>query len=28
LRDLWGAYYQLRYLSLYDFEKNEKISYK
>lgn len=28
LRDLWGAYYQLRFLSLYDFEKNEKISYK
>lgn len=28
LRDLWGAYYQLRYLSLYDFENNEKISYK
>ena len=28
LRDFWGAYYQLRYLSLYDFEKNEKINYK
>jgi outer membrane protein TolC len=28
LRDLWGAYYQLRYLSLYDFEKNEKITYR
>jgi outer membrane protein len=28
LRDFWGAYYQLRYLSLYDFEKNEKIIYK
>jgi outer membrane protein len=28
LRDFWGAYYQLRYLSLYDFEKNVKISYK
>jgi outer membrane protein len=28
LRDSWGAYYQLRYLSLYDFEKNEKITYK
>jgi outer membrane protein len=28
LRDFWGAYYQLRYLSLYDFEKNEKIVYK
>jgi outer membrane protein len=27
LRDFWGAYYQLRYLSLYDFEKNEKITY-
>ncbi|MES2891183.1 MAG: TolC family protein [Bacteroidota bacterium] len=25
LRDFWGAYYQLRYLSLYDFEKDEKI---
>ena len=25
LRDFWGAYYQLRYLSLYDFEKNGKI---
>ncbi|SDM62793.1 Outer membrane protein TolC [Pedobacter antarcticus] len=28
LRDFWEAYYQLRYLSLYDFEKNEKIIYK
>lgn len=28
LRDFWGAYYQLRYLSLYDFEKNQKITYK
>ncbi|AMR32589.1 hypothetical protein A0256_14735 [Mucilaginibacter sp. PAMC 26640] len=28
LRDFWGAYYQLRYLSLYDFERKEKISYK
>jgi len=28
LRDFWGAYYQLRYLSLYDFEKKEKINYK
>jgi len=28
LRDFWGAYYQLRYLSLYDFEKKEKIKYK
>ncbi len=27
LRDFWGAYYQLRYLSLYDFERNEKIRY-
>ena len=27
LRDFWGAYYELRYLSLYDFEKNEKINY-
>ena len=27
LRDFWGAYYQLRYLSLFDFEKNEKINY-
>ena len=27
LRDFWGAYYQLRYLSLYDFEKNSKITY-
>ncbi|WP_133575288.1 TolC family protein [Pedobacter metabolipauper] len=27
LRDFWGAYYQLRYLSLFDFEKNEKITY-
>lgn len=27
LRDFWGAYYQLRYLSLYDFEKNQKIVY-
>jgi len=27
LRDFWGAYYQLRYLSLYDFERNEKIKY-
>lgn len=25
LRDFWGAWYQLRYLSLYDFEKNKKI---
>jgi outer membrane protein len=28
LRDFWGAYYELRYLSLYDFEKEEKIIYK
>jgi outer membrane protein len=28
LRDFWSAYYQLRYLSLYDFEKNQKIVYK
>ena len=28
LRDFWGAYYQLRYLSLYDFERNEKIGYR
>ncbi|MFT3748702.1 MAG: TolC family protein [Agriterribacter sp.] len=28
LRDFWGAYFQLRYLSLYDFEKKEKIVYK
>jgi len=28
LRDFWGAYYQLRYLSLYDFEKNQKITYQ
>jgi outer membrane protein len=27
LRDFWAAYYQLRYLSLYDFEKHEKITY-
>lgn len=27
LRDFWSAYYQLRYLSLYDFEKNQKIVY-
>lgn len=27
LRDFWGAYYQLRYLSLYDFENNNKITY-
>jgi hypothetical protein len=28
LRDFWSAYYELRYLSLYDFEKNQKITYK
>jgi len=28
LRDLWGAYYQLRYLSLYDFENDQKIAYQ
>ena len=28
LRDFWSAYYELRYLSLFDFEKNQKISYK
>jgi outer membrane protein len=28
LRDFWSAYYQLRYLSLYDFEKRQKIAYK
>jgi len=27
LRDFWGAYYQIRYLSLYDFETNQKIKY-
>ena len=27
LRDFWGAYYEIRYLSLYDFETNQKISY-
>jgi len=27
LRDFWAAYYQLRYLSLYDFEQNKKINY-
>lgn len=27
LKDFWGAYYQLRYLSLYDFEKDQKITY-
>jgi outer membrane protein len=28
LRDFWGAYYQLRCLSLYDFEKQQKITYQ
>jgi outer membrane protein len=28
LRDFWSAYYELRYLSLFDFEKNQKITYK
>ena len=28
LRDFWGAYYQLRYLALYDFEKAQKITYR
>lgn len=28
LRDYWGAFYQLRYLSLYDFQLNSKITYK
>jgi len=28
LRDFWGAYYQLRYLSLYDFVENKKITYQ
>lgn len=27
LRDFWGAYYQIRYLSLYDFETDKKITY-
>jgi len=27
LRDFWGSYYQLRYLSLYDFEKEQRINY-
>ncbi|WP_109699338.1 TolC family protein [Chitinophaga deserti] len=27
LRDFWSAYYELRYLSLYDFELNKKITY-
>lgn len=28
LRDLWSSYYQLRYLSLYDFEQQQKITYQ
>jgi outer membrane protein len=28
LREYWGAYYQLRYLSLYDFQRGEKIMYE
>jgi outer membrane protein TolC len=28
LRDFWGAYYELRYLSLFDFESNRKIYYQ
>lgn len=28
LRDFWGAYFRLRYLSLYDFDRNEKITYR
>lgn len=28
LRDYWKAFYRLRYLSLYDFEKGQKITYK
>jgi outer membrane protein TolC len=28
LRDFWGSYYRIRYLSLYDFEINRKIDYK
>lgn len=27
LRDFWGAYYELRSISLYDFEKDQKIIY-
>ncbi|WP_374163550.1 TolC family protein [Arcticibacter sp. MXS-1] len=27
LRDFWGAYFELRYLSLYDFALNRKITY-
>lgn len=28
LGNFWGAYYELRYLSLYDFENNQKITYQ
>lgn len=28
LRDFWGSYYELRYLSLYDFDKDQKITYQ
>ncbi len=28
LKDFWSSYYQLRYLSLYDFEQQQKIIYK
>jgi outer membrane protein len=27
MHDFWAAFYQLRYLSLYDFERNQKITY-
>jgi hypothetical protein len=27
LREFWGSYYRLRYLSLYDFEQGKKITY-
>ena len=28
LRDFWSAFYQLRYLSLFDFQRGEKIAYQ
>lgn len=28
LRDYWSAYYRLRYLTLFDFEKQTKIFYE
>lgn len=28
LRDSWGAFFKLRYLSLYDFDKQQKIAYE